>query len=173
MEPVDLTGQCKRRFGSAGVGGSSRWRRLQAVWVEGPTQGQWWLTLQPLPRSHTTQSFPICLWSLLSCCPSARAQVSACKQARLCVGPFRRRQVFQVPSVSPGGSEFVLIFTARFCGNCLPGTGAGAVELGPLAPSGEPLQPGDPSLCSAAPGGSFPVSAPPTSLDVVSSLYTQ
>lgn len=41
---------------------------------QGLTQGLWRLSLQPEPSSHTPQPLPVCVWCLLSHCPSPGAQ---------------------------------------------------------------------------------------------------
>ena len=86
-----------------------------AVQGEGSTQGQWQLSLQPLPWSHTTQSVPMCLWHHLSHCPSAWAQVN-CPWVSLRTGPLEGCLGFQQPPLLPGWMESSLIFTARCCG---------------------------------------------------------
>lgn len=60
---------------------------------------------------------------------------------------------FQVPSVSPRQPKSLLVFTVRFYGNSSfwvrnPGQRRLYAALGPLAPSGGPLQLYSPSLCS-------------------------
>ena len=64
-------GSCRFRFGRVGEAPLRKeGARLPAVWVEGSTQGQWRLSLQPLPRSHTAH-FPL----YISGTPSPQAVV--------------------------------------------------------------------------------------------------
>lgn len=48
------------------------------------------LSLQPLPRSHTTQFLPLCLWSPRSYYFSTGAQDECQRVSKLLCGPFKR-----------------------------------------------------------------------------------
>lgn len=85
-----FTGQCGFRISQAG-GGPSTGEMVPSTGGQGVglTEGPRWLSLQPLPGRHTAQSFPGCLLSLPSRCPSTNTQGECLRGSESMHGPFK------------------------------------------------------------------------------------
>lgn len=110
--------------------------------------------------------------------PSLELRTSFCDQESLCLGPLRRHLDLHQPSIPPGLSPW-WFSQPVFVGTALPGTAA--LALGVWCGAGTPNSSmGPPQLsylfwflpATRGYGTSlFPISAPPSSLDMISSLY--